>query len=359
MSSRLRHRLLLLSRYTRLGASSRLRHAQYLPALAAAGFAVDTVPFFDDAYLEAFYAGRRPALSGILAAYARRLAALARARRYDLLWLEKEFLPWFPAAWEGALVPAVPYVVDYDDAWFHRYDQHRLELVRRLLGSKIDMVMRRAALVVAGNDYLAEHARHTGAGWVEWLPTVLDPERYDPTPRPATDTRFVIGWIGTPHTAAYLTPLAPVLAAVCAGDRGVVRLIGGNANALPGVPVEVRPWHEENEAAELAACDVGLMPLPDAPFERGKCGYKLIQCMAAGRPVIASPVGVNTTLVQDGVTGFLADHPDDWRRALTLLRDTPDTARAMGAAGRARVETDYALAVTTPRLIAWLRRLCP
>lgn len=352
-----RHRLLLLSRYTRLGASSRLRHAQYLPALAAAGFAVDTVPFFDDAYLDAFYAGRRPAPGAVLMAYARRLAALARARHYDLLWLEKEFLPWLPAVWESALVPAVPYVVDYDDAWFHRYDQHRLGLVRRLLGSKIDTIMRRAALVVAGNDYLAEYAQRAGAGWVERLPTVLDPTRYNPAPRPA-DTRFVIGWIGTPHTAAYLTPLAPVLATVCAEGRGVVRLIGGVASALPGVPVEVRPWREEAEAAELAACDVGLMPLPDAPFERGKCGYKLIQCMAAGRPVIASPVGVNTTLVQDGITGFLADHPDAWQRALTLLRDMPVMARTMGAAGRARVEAEYALAVTAPRLISWLRRLC-
>lgn len=354
--------VLLLSRYGALGASSRLRHLQYLPALERAGVRVTVAPFFDDDHVQAFYAGRRRPLRSVLACYGRRLLRLWNGRRFDLLWVEKELLPWLPYWVERLARGRVPYVVDYDDAWFHRYDQHPRPLVRALFGRRIDRVMRDAAVVVAGNTYLAERARAAGAARIEIVPTVVDLARYPLRERNdeggTEGGQFTISWIGTPYTARYLPRIAGPLAAVCAEGRAVVRLIGAGPVDLPGVPVEHRRWSEAGEVAEIQAGDVGIMPLPDEPFERGKCGYKLIQYMAAGRPVVASPVGVNRELVQDGVNGFLAVTEAEWTAALIRLRDDPALRRAMGDAGRRRVERDYALEVTAARLPGILRTAC-
>jgi glycosyltransferase involved in cell wall biosynthesis len=249
-------------------------------------------------------------------------------------------------------------VVDYDDALFHQYDQHRSAWVRRLLGGKIARVMRGAHLVTAGNAYLADYARRAGAPRVEIIPTVIDLERYPPAGvRPASDTPFTIGWIGSPSTAKYLLAIAPALAEVCAGGRGVVRLIGAGPVDLPGVPVEVLPWNGSTEVEELKRFDVGIMPLPDEPWERGKCGFKLIQYMACGLPVVASPIGVNMEIVEQGVNGYLAETTAEWVQALNTLLLDADLRKRMGQAGRKKVEQEYSLQVTGPRLAGRIKSI--
>ncbi|TWA77118.1 glycosyltransferase involved in cell wall biosynthesis [Azospirillum brasilense] len=347
--------VLLLSRYERLGASSRLRFLAYLPALRAAGLRVTEAPLLDDEYLRALYTGRRIDRSRIAKAYARRLAALRSARRHDLVWLEKEALPWLPARVEAAAgLGAVPYVMDIDDAWFERYARHRLASVRALLGTKFATLARNARIVLAGNPYLADWAAGAGARDVRIQPTVVELGHYAALPvserkpgDPAT-----VGWIGSPSTAHYLAPIGGALARL--GPAVRLRVVGAAGLDLP-VPATFVPWREESEAEELARFDIGVMPLPDEPWERGKCGYKLIQYMAAARPVVASPVGVNTTLVQDGVNGFLAEGPEAWAQALGRLAADPDLRARMGAAGRRMVEERYNLAVATPPLVQALR----
>lgn len=177
---------LILTRYDRLGASSRLRTMQYLPALAAAGIAADVRPFFDDAYIERLNAGQGSARA-VPGYYLKRLRDARRARP-DLVWLEKESLPWVPFwADRFALPRGVPVVCDYDDAVFHRYDMHGSALVRAVLGRKIDRVMKSAALVTAGNPYLAARARRAGCKRVEVVPTVVDADAYDTTRLPPGD----------------------------------------------------------------------------------------------------------------------------------------------------------------------------
>lgn len=352
-------RVVALARYGRRGASSRLRFYQYGPLLAAAGIRLEVLPLLSDTYLERRYAGRGrlgPALAGA----ARRLGALAgRARRADLLWIEQEVLPWVPAAWELACLPrGIPWVVDCDDAIFHRYDAHPHPLVRRLLGHKIDRLMARAALVTAGNAYLAARARRAGAPRVAVVPTVVDLARYPP---PAGEQRragpAVIGWVGSPATEHYLLAIGDSLRRVCRRTGARLHLVGASpalAAAFPDVAVAVIPWREEDEVAQIGRFDVGIMPLADTPWERGKCGYKLIQYMACGLPVVASPVGVNPALV-GGDAGFLAAGAEEWERHLEALVADPELRRRMGAAGRARVEREYALSRQAPRLAALLR----
>ncbi|HET8833280.1 MAG TPA: glycosyltransferase family 4 protein [Gemmatimonadales bacterium] len=352
-------KVLALTRYGRLGASSRLRFYQYLPRLEQGGIAVTVAELSPDEYVARLYAGRRPPVVSIARDYLRRARWLVSLRGYDLLWIEKELFPGAPALVERLLSGLrVPYVVDFDDATFHRYDRSANPLLRHLWPRKIDAVMRGAALVVAGNQYLAERARAAGARRVELLPTVVDPARYPVRPPPAGEP-FTVGWMGTPVTQRYLAPVAPSLAAVVAAG-GRVRLVGADRlpEGLPAESAELRPWAEATEASDILAFDVGIMPLDDTEWERGKCGYKLLQYMAAGRPVVASPVGVNPEIVDPGVTGFLAATPDEWRTALARLRDDPALRIRMGEAGRRRLEAGYSLDLAEPRLRALLRSAC-
>jgi len=351
-------RILFLTRYGRLGASSRQRCFLYLDALAAAGVESQLCPFLEDDYLRRLYSGSAASISGVFRAYASRLRALLRIRRYDLLWLEKEALPWLPAWIELSVLKAAgaKMVVDYDDALFHAYDQHRSWWIRKLLGSKIDRIMASADLVCVGNAYIGHRARAAQARNISELPTVVDLRRY-PVRRsgPASEDRpFTIGWIGSPVTSSYLDLLRPALAKLESRLRFRIVLIGAATGALADFPVERVTWSAETEATELARCDVGVMPLPDLPWERGKCGYKLIQYMASSLPVVASPVGVNREIVVLGETGFLPPNDPDWASSLLQLAREPALRQRMGAAGRRRVEEHYSLEVRGPELIELL-----
>ncbi|HSW36318.1 MAG TPA: glycosyltransferase family 4 protein, partial [Candidatus Limnocylindrales bacterium] len=348
-------KILLLSLYGYLAASSRYRFYQYLPYLRQQGIEVEVAPLLDDEYIKDLYAGRKKNILNIIKAYGKRINQMLRTKIFDLIWIEKEALPWLPGWVEYDLgLSKVPYVVDYDDAIFHRYDQHKFKLVRILLGRKIDRVMRWAALVVAGNDYLADRARDAGASRIEILPTVIDLEKYCGTPQPINNA-FTIGWIGSPATSGYLTLIAPALKEICRqGDARVV-LVGAGEVDLPDVPVQYVCWSEATEAEEIQHFDVGIMPLPDEPWERGKCGLKLIQYMACARPVVGSPVGVNRKIIRHGVNGYLARTNDEWLQALLMLRENKEHRQRMGEAGRKLVEKEYSLQVTAPQLMKMLQ----
>lgn len=349
-------RVLLLSRYARLGPSSRIRCYQYLDYLHAHSVDVTCAPLLGDDYVTSFVSeqGRRPGL--VAGAVLRRVRWLLRSRRFDLLWMQYEALPWFPDRFERWLMPAgVPYVVDYDDAQFHRYDLHSSAAVRWLLSGKHDGIMARAAAVLTGNDYLAARARQAGAVTVRMLPSAVDVGHYR-IASPHEASPFTIGWIGSPTTARYLPLIAASLREASRRLGARVVLIGSGSVDLPGVPVEVRPWNESTEADEVATFDVGIMPLADGPWEQGKCGFKLLQYMAAGLPAIASPVGANNVIVRHGVTGMLATTSEEWIRAFTALAESKDLRARMGLAGRAVVEREYSTAIVAPRLLEALTR---
>ncbi len=305
-------RILLLSRYSRLGASSRLRFYQYLPILEANGIQFTVAPLLDDQYIKNLYAGRRKSLIGIVCAYFQRLLWLCRAKNFDVIWLEKEFFPWLPAWIELSLLPKhSKLVVDYDDAVFHQFDRHPLAFVRKLLGKKIDAVMRRADIVIAGNSYIANYAIGAGAGHVEIIPTVVNTALYYKAARPDVD-RINIGWIGSPATAHFLRLIASAINGLVKTKNVRFIVVGANPDQLVGLPISAIPWTEADEIEQIQQFDIGIMPLPDQPFERGKCGYKLIQCMACGKPVVATPVGANAEIVRDGIEGFWANSQEDW-----------------------------------------------
>ncbi|MFH1190325.1 MAG: glycosyltransferase family 4 protein [Candidatus Omnitrophota bacterium] len=346
-------RALFLTKYSREGASTRYRFLQYFPYLEAEGIRCVFSPLTDASYLKNLYTIKRGRPGDYVKALCRRLKAFLSVRRYDLVVVEYEILPYFPPVFEKALKALkIPYIVNYDDAIFYRYNRSRKPVIRALLGGKIDTVMRNARIVIAGNKYLAEYAADkAGASRVEILPTVVDMARYPKGPRKDNGI-FTIGWIGSPSTAKYLLAIAPALAKVCEGGRGRVMLVGAGAVKLPGVPVESRPWSEDAEVKDLEACDAGIMPLNDGLWERGKCGIKTIQYMACGLPVVVSPVGVNKEIVEDGVNGFLASTVEEWVRSLIKLRDDKTLRARLGDAGRKKVEERYSVQVTAPKFVS-------
>jgi glycosyltransferase involved in cell wall biosynthesis len=252
--------------------------------------------------------------------------------------------PFLPPSIEQLLVRA-PYLYDMDDAFYLRYRVGRLRAARPLLGCKFDRVIAGAAAVTCGSRVLSAYAsRHNDH--VTHLPTVVDLDRYVPT-RVPRDSAFTIGWIGSPTTSVYLSELINPLSVL--GSEGAVNfvVIGGSAPPIPNVRVVHIPWEEASEVAHLNSLDVGVMPLYDDDWARGKCAFKLIQYMACALPVVASPVGANLEVVTPEC-GFLASDSGEWLAALRRLRDEPQLRRQMGASARQRVTKHYSLQEALP-----------
>lgn len=340
-------KILVLTRYDVLGASSRLRFFQYTEYLQRDGWSVDVCPLFDNDYVENFYATGRKKISKIFTCYLRRLFILFKAKHFDLLWIEKELFPMLPATIERFLnAMRIPYIVDYDDAIFHNYDMSKNRIIKMFLKYKIDAVMKNASIVMAGNRYLAERAKKAGASIVELIPTVVDSDKYKPRYKP--NNRFTIGWIGSPATEKYLQMIIQVLEDLKKKiDFQFIAVGAKNFNA-PGIDYQLHSWSEDSEADEIERFDVGIMPLVDEPWERGKCGYKLIQYMACGKPVIASPVGVNKEIVEPGINGYLAQNSEEWLDSLLKLNNDVKLRAAIGKNNRKKVEETYSITATAP-----------
>jgi len=349
-------RVLFLTRYGRQGASSRLRTLQFLPLFAHEGIACHVLPFFEDRQLQLRYESGHHSLPNLARSYWQRIQVLSQRRAFDLVWIEKEALPFLPASFEASLLRGVPYVLDFDDAIFHNYDIHSSLWVRALLGSRTDQLMARARLVIAGNEYLASRARAAGAGWVEIVPTVVDLDRYTvERPSVSSDKNIRIVWIGSPTTVMYLQMLKKPLSALSKWFDFKLRVIGGGDFYIPRVDVEIVPWTETTEVEAIRKCQIGVMPLLDTPWEQGKCGYKLIQYMGCGLPVAASPIGANRTIVRVGENGYLPNTNSEWHDVLEMLLTDASLREQLGNAGRDRVEKEYCIQAVGLRLVELIR----
>ena len=274
----------------------------------------------------------------------RLLQVLFLAPKYDTVWISREMAPLGPPVLEQLLVWRCKRVIlDVDDA-LHIPDKESSRLIPRLLRDrgKFGRMAASYTSVVCGNAYLADFYRRHQAK-VQIIPTVVDAERYAKfVPVDGEVTR--IGWIGTPLNKHHLQFLYPVLSALASERRFELVIVGLNEPLdwdLPGI--RYMQWNLAEEIQFFAHFDIGIMPLRDSPFARGKCAFKLIQYMAAGLPVIASPVGANCEVVEHGRNGLLASSQEDWHSMLRLLIDNPDLRRHMGASGRDLVRRSYSV----------------
>lgn len=346
-------KVLGLALYGPLAASTRYRLGQYVNGLADLGIDLQIRHLLGDDYLRSRFVDGPLPVAAMLRAGVARLGDLWRLHEFEASILHCELLPLMPGWLERTLIRK-PYIYDMDDAFYLRYHVGRTRVVKALLGSKFDHVMTGAAAVTAGNAVLKDYAlRHNPT--VAQLPTVVDTDRYVPVVG-RHNTVFTVGWIGSPSTASYLPELVKPLAAL--GAEGPVNfvVIGGKAPAIPNVNVIEVEWQEHTEVDLINTFDVGVMPLPDDAWARGKCAFKLIQYMACAVPVVASPVGANAEVVTSEC-GLLAQSPKEWTDALRVFRDSPALRQRMGEAGRQRVVELYSLHTAVPKLAEVIHRV--
>ncbi len=275
----------------------------------------------------------------------------------DVAIVQRKLLP----AWRLRLIRRrVRWLIyDFDDAVFLRnsFHPHGHDSARRT--QRFDNMLAQADVIVAGNDYLREQALAVAhAGRIHVIPTCVDVRRYAPASHQAGKARVELAWIGSDHALQSLAQLAPVLENLGKTGAGLqLKVICGRSLTLNHLPVRFVPWREDSEARELADADIGISWMPNDPWSRGKCGLKLLQYMAAGLPVVANPVGIQSHLVRPGVTGFLAETPAQWHDALRRLAADPELRRRMGRAARQAVAAEYDVRIGAARWLGLLDRL--
>lgn len=350
------------------GPSSRFRVYQFVEDLHAAGVQVEVSPFITSAQTRVIYGPGALAakVAATLQGALRRLLDILRAGRFDIVYVLREAFPFGPPWVERALrASAGRLVFDFDDAIYRPSLAYRNPLDRLRDFDKPRQLIRMAAHVVVGSEYLRQYAlRHARRpDQVTVLPTVVDTDVY----RPLRDTgrgagraapagnSITLGWIGTPRGSSYLRDLLDVIAGLVAVAPGLrCRFVGAEPFDTRGLPITFDRWRLQDEVADLQSFDIGLMPLTDDEETRGKCGFKLIQYMAVGIPAVCSPVGANLDIVQPGETGLLAATSQEWAESLRRLVLDPALRDRLGRRGRELAEQRYSRRTVAPRLLAVL-----
>jgi len=353
-------KVLALSPIPEEGAGCRFRVSQYLPYLRDAGFDVTVSPFYSREYFAFVY---RPGnyvrkAAGLASLTLRRINELFSIREYDLVFLYREAIPIFSPFIERSIARmGIPIVYDFDDAIFLPAVSEANKAVSFLKSpDKVSEILKLSQQVTVGNEFLAGYARQFNSH-VTVIPTAVDTNRFVPRSDapPADGRKLVVGWIGSPTTFQYLESLKEVLAAVSVKHPFTLKVSGAGRDVnFPGVDVQVVPWSMADEVSLFNTCDIGVYPLTDDDWSRGKCGFKAIQCMACGVPVVAAAVGVNREIIQHGVNSMLASNPREWIDGLGMLLSNPELRRTMAIAGRQTIEERYSLRVTAPQLAAVL-----
>jgi glycosyltransferase involved in cell wall biosynthesis len=327
----------------------RYRIEQWAPLLAREGVEVAFAPFLSEDGLGVLYRPGHAAAkaAATLGGYARRLRDAWRGG-HDVTYVYREAAPLAPAWLDGWLSRRRPVVFDFDDAIYLPTASPANAWAAALRSpDKTDGLCRRARHVTVGNEHLAEYARERNAA-VTVVPSTIDTDLYVLRERPPQPTP-VVGWTGSLTTLPHLQALGPALARLARDVPFRMEVVGGTLE-LPGVEVACRHWRAETEVDDLRSFDVGLMPLPDDEWARGKCGMKALQYMALGIPPVVSPVGMNAALVRDGVNGFHARSDGEWVDRLALLLRDPGLRARLGHEARRTVEERYAARVQAPRL---------
>jgi glycosyltransferase involved in cell wall biosynthesis len=338
----------------------RYRIEQWSPYLRDLGIDVTFAPFATPALSRVLYArGQwRAKAAGMAAGMAKRFAEALEARKYDAVFLQREGSLVGPAWSERLLKARQPAIVyDFDDAIYLPYVSPTNRYLSYLkFPWKTRALCRLAAAVVAGNEHLAEYASRYN-GRVHVVPSTVSLREYRERPAPSPGRVPVIGWTGSHSSAQYLSLLREPLQELRRRREFRVLIIGIEHFEIPGIEVECRPWSAETEVPDLWDMDVGIMPLPDEPWARGKCGMKAIQYMGVGLPAIVSPVGANRGIVVDGRTGFHAATPAQWVDTLDRLLGDEALRQRLGTAAREGVRQRFSAESQAPRIAEILRQV--
>lgn len=332
-------------KYDISGASSRYRTFQYLPYFEKYNLKYEVFPFFDYKHIEAINRGKRLSVLRISIYFFKRIFHILSVKKNNLLFIEKELIPYFPPVLEWYLsIRKIKFILDYDDAVIHNYDESPNFIIRSFLSKKIPYIQKKASAVVNGSYYLQNLSLKNNKNSF-YIPTSLDINKYKLEKKNINE--FIIGWIGSNSTSKLLLPFLNVLEKFCNTHNVKMHLVGFNESLLEKKFsfIKVIPWNKDTETEELCKFSVGISPSVDKPFMRGKCAFKSIQYMACEKPVITTPVGANADVISHGVNGFHTLNNDDWYNYLKILYKNTDLCVKMGVAGRKRVENEFSIQV--------------
>jgi glycosyltransferase involved in cell wall biosynthesis len=327
-------------------AGQRFRIELWKQHLAARGVDVELLPFSDERLTSTLWSRGRYVEKALELArcYARQLAQLVRARRPDVVYLYREAALVGPALLEHlARAWRAPIVYDLDEPLFRPYvspNSGRLNALKFF--GKYDHIIALADRVWSVNEAIAAHARPL-ARRVDLVPMAVDTARYTPGPPPSTDP-LRIGWMGTRTSQKNLQPLAAPLARLGAERPLSFRVLADDPIALDGVPLEFRVWSVAEEVPLLRECAIGVVPVLHDEWSPWKFYFKLVQFMALGIPVVASPEGSNLDIVEEGVNGLLAGTHQEWYEKLRLLAEDADLRRELGEKARLTALERFSLA---------------
>jgi len=346
------YRVLAFTVKPRASADTRYRILQYIPFAERDGVQVNHHSLMSDSFFlwqmeNSHLLARLLLLPWLL--IRRFWQVLMEAPRYDAVWISREMAPLGPPFFEWLLVRRCRHVVmDVDDA-LHIVDKEGSRWLPRLLRDhgKFGRMAGRYTVVVCGNDFLADFYRSHG-GTVRIVPTVVNPDDYASV-EPSPSSLVRIGWIGTPLNRHHVEIVGSALASLARERQFEVVFVGIDEPLNWQLPhLRYLRWILANEIGFFNEFDIGIMPLKDSLFARGKCAFKLIQYMAAGLPVVASPVGANIDVVHDGVDGFLAGTDERWVTSLRQLIDIAELRQSMGEKGRKLVRERYSVQSVWP-----------
>lgn len=356
-------RVLVLSTNTPRAAYVRYRFLQYVPTLLLAGIECDLAPLLSPSLELALYTrgafARKAAL--LAAATLRRLIHVGRTRRYDVVLILREAHLFGPPVFEWLVnLLGRPFILDVDDAVWQPYDSPTYgRMARHLKCSwKYRGLLPKAAAVIAANSTVAGEALRFNRN-VTRIPTVVDTEVYTVRETRMPGEPVVLGWIGSHSTARYLDDILPVLDRLAAVAPFRLRVVGAERE-IPGrgFPIENVPWAADREVADVQSFDIGLFPINDDAWSRGKSAFKAVQYGAVGIPTVASPVTTSREVVLDGISGFHAGTQEQWFQALRELIVNQDLRTRFGLAARQHVMRHYSLRVHADRFRRVLLSAC-
>ncbi len=350
-------KILFLATHPKEVASTRYRVLAYEPVLRRLGHESLFHCFFPSAALPEIYSRDRweRKMAWFLAGTRQRWEVLVK-ERCDLVFIHRELFPLGIRPVMDLLLERlrrlrVPVLYDFDDAIFLPHRQNRGFIGRLENPSSVSRLVSFSDHVVAGNSFLTAYASRFNPS-VHCIPTPVDTERYFPASAREEEDPLTVGWIGSPSTAKYLFGLAPIFERIARRRPFRLKVIGAEQPLrIPGVEMDCRAWNLQTEAEEFRRCDVGVYPLWDDEWSRGKCGYKALQFMASGVPVLAADVGMNREILRHGVNGLLARTPEEWEGQLTRLLEGGELRRRLAAEGQRTIEKRYSLKAITPRFL--------
>jgi glycosyltransferase involved in cell wall biosynthesis len=341
----------------------RFRFEQYLDHLRGEGFACELSPLLTADDDRIFY-GRAPAFRKalVLARGAlRRVRDVNRARGFDIVFLQREaFFAGWPVFERLFKVAGARLVLDFDDAiWLLDVSEANRRYGWLKRPQKTAEIARMADLVIAGNAFLRDYALQFNRNAIV-IPTTIDTQSYQRKAPPRTSGAVCLGWTGSVTTIRHFETGVPYLREIKAryGDRVRFRVVGDESYRNDALGVQGEAWNPAAEVETLSDMDIGIMPLPNDVWSKGKCGLKGLQFMALGIPVVMEDLGANREIVTDGTDGFLASGLANWVTKLSALVESPELRIRIGAAGRKRVETQYSVTSQKDVYVRLLRNLC-